>query len=111
MPVVPVFVDDVDLRGAGVGVGCAARPESAPYQSKVFTWENVFAGRDRTGQYNAQIELLSVDAVGAYFCLTNSTAILQFSKAESMASSSLDNLTASSSIRLISFFFSASACL
>ena len=35
----------------------AARPESAPYRGKVLTWENVYAGRDRTGQYNAQIEL------------------------------------------------------
>ena len=35
----------------------AARPESAPYQAKLLTWENVYAGRDRTGQYNAQIEL------------------------------------------------------
>ena len=34
-----------------------ARPESAPYRGKVLTWENVYAGRDRTGQYNAQIEL------------------------------------------------------
>ncbi len=32
----------------------AGRP---PYQGKVLTWENVYAGRDRTGQYNAQIEL------------------------------------------------------
>ena len=37
----------------------AARPESAPYRSKLLTWENVYAGRDRTGQYNAQIELWS----------------------------------------------------
>ena len=28
----------------------------APYQGKVLTWENVFGGRDCTGQYNAQIE-------------------------------------------------------
>ena len=35
----------------------AARPESASYQSKLLTWENVYAGRDSTGQYNAQIEL------------------------------------------------------
>ena len=34
----------------------AARSESAPYRGKVLTWENVYAGRDRTGQYNAQIE-------------------------------------------------------
>ena len=33
-----------------------ARPESAPYRGKVLTWENVYAGRDRTGLYNAQIE-------------------------------------------------------
>ncbi len=32
----------------------AGRP---PYRGKVLTWENVYAGRDRTGQYNAQIEL------------------------------------------------------
>ena len=31
----------------------AGRP---PYRGKVLTWENVYAGRDRTGQYNAQIE-------------------------------------------------------
>ena len=35
----------------------SARPESAPYRGKVLTWENVYAGRDRTGLYNAQIEL------------------------------------------------------
>jgi hypothetical protein len=35
----------------------AARSASGPYQGKVLTWENVFGGRDRTGQYNAQIEL------------------------------------------------------
>ena len=34
----------------------AGRP---PYRGKVLTWENVYAGRDRTGQYNAQIELRS----------------------------------------------------
>ena len=34
----------------------AARPESAPYQVKLLTWENVYAGRDRTGLYSAQIE-------------------------------------------------------
>ena len=28
-----------------------------PYRTKLLTWENVYAGRDRTGQYNAQIEL------------------------------------------------------
>ncbi len=33
-----------------------ARSEIAPYQAKFLTWENVFGGRDRTGQYNAQIE-------------------------------------------------------
>ena len=32
----------------------AGRP---PYRGKVLTWEGVYAGRDRTGQYNAQIEL------------------------------------------------------
>ena len=32
----------------------AGRP---PYRGKIFTWEGVYAGRDRTGQYNAQIEL------------------------------------------------------
>ncbi len=32
----------------------AGRP---PYRGKVLTWENVHAGRNRTGQYNAQIEL------------------------------------------------------
>ena len=32
----------------------AGRP---PYRTKLLTWENVYAGRDRTGQYNAQIEL------------------------------------------------------
>ena len=31
----------------------AGRP---PYRGKILTWENVYAGRDRTGQYNAQIE-------------------------------------------------------
>ena len=36
-----------------------ARSVIAPYQGKVLTWENVFGGRDRTGQYNAQIELRS----------------------------------------------------
>ena len=33
-----------------------ARSVIAPYQGKVLTWENVFGGRDCTGQYNAQIE-------------------------------------------------------
>ena len=37
----------------------AARSASGPYQGKVLSWENVYAGRDRTGQYNAQIELRS----------------------------------------------------
>ena len=37
----------------------AARSASGPYQGKLLTWENVYAGRDRTGQYNAQIELRS----------------------------------------------------
>ena len=31
--------------------------EAPPYRAKVLTWENVYAGRDRTGQYSAQIEL------------------------------------------------------
>ena len=31
----------------------AGRP---PYRTKLLTWENVYAERDRTGQYNAQIE-------------------------------------------------------
>ncbi len=31
----------------------AGRP---PYRTKLLTWENVYAGRDGTGQYNAQIE-------------------------------------------------------
>ena len=31
--------------------------EAPPYRMKLLTWENVYAGRDRTGQYNAQIEL------------------------------------------------------
>ena len=38
----------------------AARPESAPYRGKVLTWENVYAGRDRTRQYNAQIRTANV---------------------------------------------------
>ena len=33
-----------------------ARSVIAPYQAKLLTWENVYAGRDRMGQYNAQIE-------------------------------------------------------
>ena len=37
----------------------SARSVIAPYRGKVLTWENVYAGRDRTGQYNAQIELRS----------------------------------------------------
>ena len=35
----------------------SARSVIAPYRGKVLAWENVYAGRDRTGQYNAQIEL------------------------------------------------------
>ena len=35
----------------------SARSVIAPYRGKVLTWENVYAGRGRTGQYNAQIEL------------------------------------------------------
>ena len=35
------------------------RPEPAPYHVKLLTWENVYAGRDRTGLYSAQIELWS----------------------------------------------------
>ena len=34
-----------------------ARSASGPYQAKLLTWENVYARRDRTGLYNAQIEL------------------------------------------------------
>ena len=34
----------------------AARPESAPYRVKLISWEDLFGGRDRTGQYSAQIE-------------------------------------------------------
>ncbi len=30
--------------------------EAPPYRVKRLTWENVYAGRDRTGQYSAQIE-------------------------------------------------------
>ena len=39
---------------AGAVTAVAGRP---PYRGKILTWENVYAGRDRTGQYNAQIEL------------------------------------------------------
>jgi len=45
------------VPGVGRFWWSAARPESAPYQVKLLTWENVYAGRDCTGQYNAQIEL------------------------------------------------------
>ena len=38
---------------AGAVTAVAGRP---PYRGKILTWENVYAGRDRTGQYNAQIE-------------------------------------------------------
>ena len=34
-----------------------ARSVIAPYQARFLTWENIFGGRDRTGQYSAQIEL------------------------------------------------------
>ena len=37
----------------------AGMRDACPYQVKLLTWENVYAGRDRTGQYNAQIELRS----------------------------------------------------
>ena len=33
-----------------------ATERDPPNQVKLITWENVYAGRDRTGQYNAQIE-------------------------------------------------------
>ena len=39
---------------ADVAAAVAGRP---PYRVKVLTWENVYAERDCTGQYNAQIEL------------------------------------------------------
>ena len=35
----------------------AAASSMPPYRTKLLTWENVYAGRDRTGQYNVQIEL------------------------------------------------------
>ena len=35
----------------------AGTRDACPYRVKVLTWENVYAGRDCTGQYNAQIEL------------------------------------------------------
>ena len=38
---------------ADTAAAVAGRP---PYRTKLLTWENVYAGRDRTGQYNAQIE-------------------------------------------------------
>jgi len=31
--------------------------EAPPYRVKLISWENLFGGRDRTGQYSAQIEL------------------------------------------------------
>jgi len=31
--------------------------EAPPYRVKLLTWENVYAWRDRTGQYSVQIEL------------------------------------------------------
>ena len=34
----------------------AAETAAFPVKVKHLTWENIFAGRDRTGQYNAQIE-------------------------------------------------------
>ena len=39
---------------ADAAAAVAGRP---PYRTKLLTWENVYAGRDRTGLYNAQIEL------------------------------------------------------
>ena len=39
---------------ADTAAAVAGRP---PYRTKLLTWENVYAGRDRTGLYNAQIEL------------------------------------------------------
>ena len=38
---------------AGAVTAVAGRP---PYRGEILTWEGVYAGRDRTGQYNAQIE-------------------------------------------------------
>ena len=37
----------------------AGTRDACPYQAKLLTWENVYAGRDCTEQYNAQIELWS----------------------------------------------------
>ena len=37
----------------------AGTRDACPYQVKLLTWENVYAGRDCTDQYNAQIELRS----------------------------------------------------
>ena len=37
----------------------AGTRDACPYRVKVLTWENVYAGRDCTGQYDAQIELWS----------------------------------------------------
>ena len=34
-----------------------AGQEAPPYRVKLISWENLFGGRDRTGQYSAQIEL------------------------------------------------------
>ena len=39
---------------ADTAAAVAGRP---PYRTKLLTWENVYAGRDRTGLYTAQIEL------------------------------------------------------
>ena len=39
---------------ADAAAAVAGRP---PYRTKLLTWENVYAERDRTGLYNAQIEL------------------------------------------------------
>ena len=35
----------------------AGTRDACPYRAKLLTWENVYAGRDRMGQYSAQIEL------------------------------------------------------
>ena len=35
----------------------AGTRDTCPYRAKLLTWEGVYAGRDRTGQYNAQIVL------------------------------------------------------
>ncbi|MBR0068399.1 MAG: hypothetical protein IJQ00_12445, partial [Kiritimatiellae bacterium] len=37
----------------------AGTRDACPYQAKLLTWENVYAGRDCTEQYNAQIKLRS----------------------------------------------------